>query len=680
MWSSLFSPDSAAYHRVRKRVVFITTLSTIALIIHAVAGVVTPLGLSEELAPSFTKPAVFEYLNDTSTFGQGTNSHSGYVFSCLFGYYLFKNCPRASAGVHFFANRMGLYLPSDAYIDTDIPRNISEIYRSDTSGRGNLISGPVDVQYRVFSNSKDSDARNESYQISKNHGNFYTTGVAATLRSVILDDDYVLVEGLIVDAKDGGVGFRNHSAPPNLRYGGTWEKSLLWVEPVSQCIDNNLTVDFTIFADCEIGNLRLTDREGGSILLEICRINIVMTKRIVALFLKVTTNMTSLGKSYAMMKENCSFVYGYETTTIRVGDINRDWVTGDRTEFVAPKNFTAATTDIQCTGDEDKDMSNAGNVAIGCSTIFGTAERTGGGDSARMHHAGSSWSMPIYTCATAIKASVKVATLTVRRTHTLTNLRVDKVLPKNYSSTSVMLVWAVENSGMKIVDAYPFWGVVDPKYKNASHLWTIQCSHLWLPSLHREGSLKMLIPSNSLALFKWQVIGATQHTAASILNLIWTDTVANNLVSTKRLPSAYGITGEDEKPSTGMLAVEMYSKRIRYDLRFGIPAFAILVMWVASLSIALLMLVASPVSLRVVRELINHTSTGRSVTNFLYPETCAQGPSTKIWLRDAGRKKIGIVGLRKENCGGGETVGGESGSMAEEEGEVEEMQREGKGL
>src|SRR5437868_3725899 len=98
MWPSILSADSAASRGVRKRVTFITTLSTIALIILAVAGVVTPLGLGDEVTPSFTEPVAFEYLKDTSTFGQGTLSRSGYVFSRLCGWTLWQNCPGTFGG------------------------------------------------------------------------------------------------------------------------------------------------------------------------------------------------------------------------------------------------------------------------------------------------------------------------------------------------------------------------------------------------------------------------------------------------------------------------------------------------------------------------------------------------------------------------------------------------------
>ncbi|CAZ80243.1 unnamed protein product [Tuber melanosporum] len=697
MWPSILSADSAASRGVRKRVTFITTLSTVALIILAVAGVVTPLGLNEEVTPSFTEPVAFGYLKDTSTFGQGTGSRSGYVFSRLCGWMMWQNCPGTFAGFTYTANRTGMYLngTDDAYLDTKVPQNITEIFKSGTSGRGNLISGPFDVQHRLFINVKDSDVRNNaSKRVPMNQGKVHTKGVAATLRSVILDDNFVLVEGLIVDAKSGGVGFRNHSAPANLQYGGTWEESLLWVEPVSQCVDNNFTIDFTINADRNVDDLHLTDHGGW--------VNLVrdrpdfdradsqldvqlwqraykgawVTNMIAASFHNVTRNITSLGKSYSLMGGNSRLgLSGYKTTAIGVGDMNGSWMKGSRKGIDTSKNFTAANT--LCIGSAGVDMSNITNVAVKCSTLLGAAKRADGGDPGKIYDVGSRWSIPIYTCATVVKASVKVVTLTMNGTHTLENLRVDKVVPKNYSSTSAMPVWAVEDTGMKINDVDPFWGIVDPKYKDAPHLWTIQREHLWLPSvgdgvsapLDSSSSFGLLsVPGAALAeisteddysgernfalLTKWRKLSATQNSTGSILNLIWTDIVANNLVGTKSVPSAYGVADAGGSSSAGMLVVETYSKKITYDLLFAIPAFMILAMWVASLFIALLMWIASRVSLAVVRELINQTSTGRSITNLLYPEACAHSAPTRVWVKNAGRKKMGFVSLREKGDDG----------------------------
>ncbi|KAG0637157.1 hypothetical protein HOY80DRAFT_1085671 [Tuber brumale] len=177
------------------------------------------------------------------------------------------DCRGKPAGYTYLTNPTGKYFqfPNMGSRDTNIPQNISEMFQTGASGHGNLISGPFDVRHRLFRMVKDLDAgSNASMGHSPNQGKVHTEGVGATVQSVILDHSFVLVEGLIVDAKSRGVGFRNHSPPPNLGYGGTWEESLLWVEPVSQCDKNNLAVDFTLAENQKIDKVRLNGR-GGSV-------------------------------------------------------------------------------------------------------------------------------------------------------------------------------------------------------------------------------------------------------------------------------------------------------------------------------------------------------------------------------------------------------------------------------
>ncbi|KAG0637132.1 hypothetical protein HOY80DRAFT_1085548 [Tuber brumale] len=433
-----------------------------------------------------------------------------------------------------------------------------------------------------------------------------------------------------------------------------------------------------------------------------------MTNQIGAWFHNVTREMTSMGKSYSLMG-NGSGPLGRSppATALRIQDIHADWIEGNLKGVDTRNNYSNAgnppspppidvlltpTAGIQCKGSGPDDMANITNIAMRCSTIFGTAKRTDGGDPRRMHDIGSNWTMPIYTCATAIKASVKVVTFTMNGTHELENLLVGKVVPKNYSAISEMPVWAVENTGMTIRDIEPFWGIVDPKYKNDPHLRTIQREHLWLPCggvglVDSPGSLGLLtVPGAALdeiytkddytgernfpLLTKWRNLTAAEGSASLIPNLIWTDIVANNLVGTKSVPSANGIAEENERHSAGMLSVETYSKIITYDFRFSIPAFVILTMWIASLFTAFLMLILSRVSLSVVLELINQTGTGRYVTNFLYPETCAASASTKVWVSVAGEKNILFVSFSRENSAGGEIVSEGAGIMAEEVGDT----------
>jgi hypothetical protein len=91
------------------------------------------------------------------------------------------------------------------------------------------------------------------------------------LSVLILDEDIQLVEGLIVDMKTGGIGFRNHTGPSSASiYGSTWQEDILFIEPETECVNLNWTIDFKVdysHASFPIPNLMdpvITDRGGFS--------------------------------------------------------------------------------------------------------------------------------------------------------------------------------------------------------------------------------------------------------------------------------------------------------------------------------------------------------------------------------------------------------------------------------
>ena len=51
-------------------------------------------------------------------------------------------------------------------------------------------------------------------------GQPYARGSFRSLESLILHDTIEPIEGIIADTINGGVGYRNHTAPMSLTYGG----------------------------------------------------------------------------------------------------------------------------------------------------------------------------------------------------------------------------------------------------------------------------------------------------------------------------------------------------------------------------------------------------------------------------------------------------------------------------
>ena len=73
------------------------------------------------------------------------------------------------------------------------------------------------------------------------------------------------MEGLIVDTVAGSIGFRNHSVPVASRWGAAWTEDLLFIEPKTECVNTNLTFEWTIPMNTSTGeviDLVLVDNGG----------------------------------------------------------------------------------------------------------------------------------------------------------------------------------------------------------------------------------------------------------------------------------------------------------------------------------------------------------------------------------------------------------------------------------
>lgn len=94
--------------------------------------------------------------------------------------------------------------------------------------------------------SNQGNASNSSLPRDPSYNEQYPIGMYRQISTLILEDSYQVIEGLVVDMTNGGVGFRNHSAPLLTTYGSTWTEDLLFIQPVSTCVDTNLTLDYGI--------------------------------------------------------------------------------------------------------------------------------------------------------------------------------------------------------------------------------------------------------------------------------------------------------------------------------------------------------------------------------------------------------------------------------------------------
>lgn len=260
-WTTILRTDSVRTHAVRRPISLASLAIPVATILTAIASVITPLGLYEQLGTNGHEVGNFSYIRDESAYFYGTSPRGVYSFSrvCYF---------RGEWGPCPFTNDTVVFRQGDGRFSWDFPNNLTtdvppllhEIYSSGTHGIGTTVSNFFDIEWRQLT------TKEESRHGIVNHGRPYAASIFRQLDSVAIDNSILLVEGLVVDTKSGGIGFRNHTVPQPPERNVTWQEDLLFIEPVTSCVDTNLTLDYTEsslnFSNPTPRDYRLTDRGG----------------------------------------------------------------------------------------------------------------------------------------------------------------------------------------------------------------------------------------------------------------------------------------------------------------------------------------------------------------------------------------------------------------------------------
>ena len=266
-WPTILRSDSVASSGVTASVTFATYLGLFTTILVAIAAVITPLGLSDAILPREKVSRPFSYAKDPSPFGYGTPPRSNLGFSRICGVGVIP-CPGSNFTAIGEPNSTDVYMP-DGY-DTSIPLEVRKIWSSGLKGMDGSVSSIFDIEWRsyVVKQQDPSGWINMTNGVQFNNRSAFLVGGYRQLHTVLLSDSIGAYEGLIVDTVNGGIGFRNHSVPPASAYGSTWTEDVLFVQPETECVDTNLTVDYQLQQDSYSGaisaglTVMLTDRGG----------------------------------------------------------------------------------------------------------------------------------------------------------------------------------------------------------------------------------------------------------------------------------------------------------------------------------------------------------------------------------------------------------------------------------
>ncbi|CAG9947227.1 unnamed protein product [Clonostachys rosea f. rosea IK726] len=541
IWPLVLQTDSiGARNRSTSVLALLWTITTGALLL-VLAGVLTPLGLSELVGPDASAtPVNFQYARDDSVWGRVTMDRPDARFGryCEVGRRL--NCPGQYHGVDFVEFPNGTLRSvkqnEDSIIDTRIPANFTTMFSSATDGVGDTISGLFDIQYRRWKT---------AYVDLVDNGEPRIQGAQRFVENLIPQDDISIREGLIIDTRNNpGLGLRNHTIPIGLRQGGTWSEDLTWFEPVTRCADTNLTIEIRIndtvdtfgsetkvylvdhgaFRNLDLGELETRpwiDNQSLDLFgraHKAARMFNVFTADILNISLplgpgndtlpeiSVTTSLSQNATLWGdltlfggIKPENIQIneiktiadLYRYKMSTQNISvprNFTNRYPDGYKKLFAS--NFTAI--EQICRGfwhidntDIDRRASNITNAAVSCGFLLGAGRsslESEGGIMKQSMNGLLTYHRNMYICASAMKASIKSVDFLYNGTDgKLPNLKVTGISDKVYTNEQSKPLWAVEASAPERMTYDPLWGLVDDRYENTPGFSTMRSEQLWLP-------------------------------------------------------------------------------------------------------------------------------------------------------------------------------------------------------
>ena len=257
-WPLILNSETVTGRHVPFRVELFAYLTPLSLFLVAIAGIVTPLGLYDAFDSGSTTTVPFVYVRDDSPIGVATPPRSALGYNRYCGFFTSsKACPGSNTVVHREKYPNGtttLDLPHG--YNVSIPQELYDLFSSGTP-EGKSVAGQFDIQWRLYTTQQRPEVNNGSRVLVGNYRPLETL--------ILKDEDYHLIEGLVVDMRTPGVGMRNHTIPTRVRHGATWTEDLLFVQPETQCVGNNLSIDYTLggFSSAQRTAERVTLRDGG---------------------------------------------------------------------------------------------------------------------------------------------------------------------------------------------------------------------------------------------------------------------------------------------------------------------------------------------------------------------------------------------------------------------------------
>ncbi|KAH8926858.1 hypothetical protein BT69DRAFT_1347711 [Atractiella rhizophila] len=602
LWPTILSTDSASRKGLDRRVLLFNGLVIVTWILTAVAGVITPLGLDTGRKERPHQTVRTRYVTDDSYVGKSMSPRDDYRSGRFCGY------PTGDP----LLPPVNLACPGQDIRSSIIPLNITTKFSPEYS--------TLAMQFRNFYNGIYDERYNDT---------LLSMGYTVQMESFILREGIFAIEGAVVDMGDQrpGIGLLNHTFPAIDNNGATWNQDVLWIEPVTECINTNLTLQFTSNASLEAEEVKLVDHGGfwnltnpaptfAADYWEGQKIN--LWERSFATAARLNNLM--------MDARNLSRNQTFEGFTV---PLNKTLSEGSVTfpEFSTFFGFDSYYDDAAlnasslCTAYGGRDPVNMSTVQVQCSYVLGAPNRLDHGDP-RRREGNVTWYQPLHFCASTVRLAIQTLEFKYNQTEQRLSELDIKRDPENIQRN---VLWGMENLDSWILNYIePVYGRVNDEWgvqHDDPDLHTIRSDRFYIPAgseiapflweaLQPSSLIRSIWPSelfdsslydgsvNSALLAKWQsYYQADTNTApAKVVNLIFTDKFANNVVGT-----AYANT----------LNVTPNDIVITYDIIFAIPALIVLSIWTLVLLYIAVLLLTGKVNLDYLRFLLNQTSIGR---------------------------------------------------------------------
>ncbi|KAJ6585513.1 hypothetical protein B0H19DRAFT_1227913 [Mycena capillaripes] len=477
------------------------------------------------------------------------------------------------------------------------------------------------------------------YNYSVSNSQFSTT------ESLILRSGIFAVGGLIVDMDNPGIGLRQHTFPAETPHGGVWSEDVLWLEPVSTCVDTNLTIDYMLTSSASTNQM-----DGQNINLWQHAYKGAVLSNAVAMghFNNLTRNETYYGRTFPL-NDSVTLFFAGKMQSLRLGYLD---------------SFKDIESDlsISCQGYGGADTANITNVGVRCYIMLAPPQRSDNGDPRRPAD-NSTWTQHMFSCAGVTRARMQRLQFSFNGTMDLSALSISR------SNIDTPVLWATERTNLNIT------GRVADSLEEDPSLWTTRSDvfyilaggvDTWANTLSPQPSALPALTwsaiqqigqdiggfadyggvSNFALLNKFQTLLSAdpQQGPSLIQSLVWTDLMANNALGTA---------------SSSSILVRPNVPAISYDLRFAVPTLLLFLLWVPLFGGAAFVLIAGLLKFSYVRHLLNNTGAGRialgnSALKPVYPDPsrhmgATAGPGTplcsedeKRWVKGAGRTPVSI--------------------------------------